>query len=67
MGTRNVQISSRGIVIGPNGESPHEIENLAHKETPALGSFTFTNCSRNAQVIPFSYLENEKIPPGCAI
>jgi len=64
LGTRNIQISSRGIVIGPNGEAPHEIENLGHKETPALGSFTFANCSRNAQIIPFTYLENEKIHPG---
>ena len=37
------------------------------KETPALGSLTFTNMGSNVKITPFSYRENEKIPARCAI
>jgi len=62
LGTRNIHIASSGVVIGPNGVAPEEIENLGHKETPALGSLTFTNMGSNVKITPFSYRENEKIP-----
>ena len=31
LGTRNIHIASSGVVIGPNGVAPEEIENLGHK------------------------------------
>ena len=31
LGTRNIHIASSGVVIGPIGVAPEEIENLGHK------------------------------------
>ena len=34
LGTRNIQIASSGVVIGPNGVAPEEIENLHPSKGP---------------------------------
>ena len=38
LGSRNIQISSGGVAIAPLNESPQEVENIASKEVPVLGT-----------------------------
>lgn len=61
LGTKNVQISSGGVVIAPVNERAQEIENLGPREMPAMASMVFPEFNSDVQVIPFSYSE-EQIP-----
>jgi len=59
IGSRNISISSRGIVVAPSHQESQEIENTSTaKETPAFTSYVFPEIP-NVEIIPFHLIEED--------